>query len=139
MPVAALFMVINIIIGCYVAIRFGYGPPDWKTALNLVIRVTTLQDRLNEGRKWLDKKAPWTDRFLDRLHVPKPIIIVDIPEEEEENDELDGTSEANDKAADEQTEDFPDVPVVGGSLDDQEPSDTEPGHAESADANESSG
>ncbi|MCL2711438.1 MAG: hypothetical protein FWE95_11210 [Planctomycetaceae bacterium] len=85
-PVAALFVATNIIIGCYVAIRLGYGPPDWKTALNLVVRVTTLQDRLNASRDWLDKKAPWADKLLVRLGVPKPIIIVDAPEPEEEEE-----------------------------------------------------
>ena len=78
---------INIIIGCYVVIRLGFGPPDWKTALNLAVPVTTLQDRLNEGRDWISKKAPKIDQILDRLHVPKPIIIVDVPEEEENENE----------------------------------------------------
>jgi len=79
-------MAINVIVGCYVAIRLGYGPPDWKTALNLVVRLTTLQDRLNAGRDWLDKKAPWANKLLDRLHVPRPIVIVEVPEPEKEED-----------------------------------------------------
>ena len=96
LPAAALFMAINVIVGCYVAIRFGYGPPDWKTALNLVVRVTTLQDRLNAGRDWLDKKAPWADKFLNRLHVPRPIVIVEVPEEEEnKEDETEQNNESN--------------------------------------------
>jgi|GEM_PF-2173159 len=96
LPAAALFMAINVIVGCYVAIRFGFGPPDWKTALNLVVQVTTLQDRLNEGRDWLDKKAPWTDKFLNRLHVPRPIVIVEVPEEEEnKEDETEQNNESN--------------------------------------------
>jgi len=107
--VGTLFMVINIFIGCYVAIRLGYGPPDWKTALNLVVRLTTLQDRLNAGRDWLDKKAPWADKYLDRLHVPRPIIIVEMPEEEEIEEIADGTSEVKDEATDEQTGDFSEV------------------------------
>ena len=83
------FMVINLIIGCYVMIRLGYGPPNWQTALNLVVRLTTLQDFLNDARDWLDKKAPWADKLLTRLHVPKPIVIVDItPVEEEEVEEV---------------------------------------------------
>jgi len=77
MPVVALFMAANVIAGCYLAICLGYGPPNWQTALNLVVRVTTLQDSLNAGRDWLDKKAPWADKILNRLHVPKPIVIVD--------------------------------------------------------------
>ena len=97
-PAATLFMVINVIIGCYVAIRLGYGPPDWKAALNLVVRLTTLQDRLNAGRDWLDVKAPWANKVLDRLHVPRPIIIVDVPEEEEEETEkTDETSGLDDE------------------------------------------
>ena len=78
-PAATLFMAINVILGCYLFVRLGYGPPDWKTTLNLVVRVVVFQDRLNQGRDWLEKKAPWTDTFLDRLCVPKPIIIVEIP------------------------------------------------------------
>ena len=101
LPAVALFMAINIIIGCYVAIRLGYGPPDWKIALNLVVRVTTLQDRLNAGRDWLDQKAPWADKFLNRLHIPKPIIIVEVPEEEEISE-----------TANEQTEGATDAPAV---------------------------
>ena len=91
-PAATLFMAINVIVGCYVAIRLGYGPPDWKTALNLVVRLTTLQDRLNAGRDWLDKKAPWANKLLDRLHVPRPIVIVEVPEPEKEEEE-DGEGE----------------------------------------------
>ena len=100
MPIAALFMVINFIAGCYVMIRLGYGPPNWQTALNQVVRLTTLQDQLNRGRNWLDKKAPWADKFLNRLNVPKPIVIVDTtPEEEEEEEEPE--RKMSDEAADE--------------------------------------
>ena len=87
MFVVVLFAAINVIVGCYVTIRLGYGPPDWKTALNLVVPVTTLQDRLNAGRDYLEKKAPWADKLLVRLRVPRPIIIVVPPEEKEENNE----------------------------------------------------
>jgi len=97
-PIAILFVAINIIVGCYATIRLGYGPPDWKTALNLVVRITTLQDRLNASRDWLGNKAPWADKLLDRLRVPKPIIIVEAPEEEEETEEID---EMLDEAVDE--------------------------------------
>ena len=83
MPIVALFTVINIAVGCYLTIRLGFGPPNWQTALNLVVPVTTLQDWLNEGRAWLDMRAPWADKFLDRLHIPKPIIIVYHVDEEE--------------------------------------------------------
>jgi len=119
--VAALFMVINVIIGCYVAIRLGYGPPDWKTALNLVVRLTTLQDRLNAGRDWLDRKAPWTDKFLDYLNVPRPIIIVDVPEEEAEIKEKEveaeviGEAEETGEAATEQAQTEQTEPLSEGS------------------------
>jgi len=99
----ALFTAVNIIIGCYVAIRLGYGPPDWKTALNLVVPVTALQDSLNAGRDYLEKKAPWADRLLVRWRVPRPIIIV-VPtvekEEDEEIDENGENGEVNDEQAD---------------------------------------
>jgi hypothetical protein len=84
MPFVALFMVINITLGCYVAIRLGYGPPNWQKALNLVVRLTTLQDWLNDGRDWLEAKAPWIVKYLDRLRLPKPLIFVDITAPEEE-------------------------------------------------------
>jgi hypothetical protein len=92
---------INVIIVCYIMIRLGYGPPNWQTALNLIVPLTTLQDRLNDGRTWLDKKAPWSDKLLNRLHVPKPIMIIDtspIEEEEEEPEE-----EMLDEVVDEQS------------------------------------
>ena len=89
----ALFMVINIIVGCYVAIRLGYGPPNWQTALNQAVRLTTLQNYLNEGRDWLEKKAPWAERLLHRLHVPKPIIFVDVTVIEDEEEEEEGAEE----------------------------------------------
>ena len=95
MPFVALFMVINIILGCYVAIRLGYGPPNWQTALNLVVPLTTLQDCLNDGRAWLEKKTPKIDKLLTKLHVPKPIIFIDtriIIEKEE------GASEVSEEA-----------------------------------------
>jgi hypothetical protein len=56
MPFVALFMVINIILGCYLAIRLGYGPPNWQKALNLIIPLKTLQDWLNDGRDWIEMK-----------------------------------------------------------------------------------
>lgn len=33
----------NILLGCYAAILFGFGPPDWKTALNQVIDIPRFQ------------------------------------------------------------------------------------------------
>jgi len=98
-PIATVFVAINIIIGCYVTIRLGYGPPDWKTALNLVVRLTTLQDRLNASRDWIDKKAPWADKLLVRLRVPKPIIIVEVPEPEEKEETTDEINEIYDETA----------------------------------------
>ena len=110
MPVAALFIAVNIIIGCYIAIRLGYGPPNWQTALNQVVRLITLQDYLNVGRSWLEKKAPWADKILDRFHVPKPIIIVDTtPEEEDEEEEID--EEVNEEVSAEITSEQPEEPV----------------------------
>ena len=91
LPAAALFMAINFILACYIAIWLGYGPPNWQTALNLVVRLTTFQNYLNAGRAWIEKKAPWAEKILVRLHVPKPIIIVDTTyaEEGEEDDDED--------------------------------------------------
>jgi diguanylate cyclase (GGDEF)-like protein len=37
-------------LGCYVAIYFGFGPPDWKTALNQIIDIPRVQDYWNEFR-----------------------------------------------------------------------------------------
>jgi hypothetical protein len=120
-PVAALFVAINIIVGCYAAIRLGYGPPDWRTALNLVVRITTLQDRLNASRDWLDKKAPWADKLLDRLRVPKPIIIVDPSEEEKATDDIDEmideVVDKVDEAADETEEVVDETDKVAGEVD----------------------
>ena len=96
-PVVILFMLLNVIVGCALAIRLGYGPPDWKTALNLILPLTTLQDQLNAGRDWLERKAPWADKFLDRMQIPKPIIIVEVPETPEEEDEAEEEGEAIDE------------------------------------------
>ena len=111
MPVVALFMVINIILGCYVAIRLGYGPPNWQKALNLLIPLTTLQDGCNDGRDWLETKAPWTVKYLNRWNIPKPIIFVDVtvPEEgteqEEENvSEEESVSETDDELPSDQAD-----------------------------------
>jgi hypothetical protein len=103
--VVALFIAINIIVGCYTMIRLGFGPPDWKTALNLVFRVTTIQDQLNAGRNWLAQKAPKIDTLLTRLCVPQPIIIVQMPKRET-NDE---TGENNGNSVIEQSEEFVDA------------------------------
>jgi len=126
MPAAAIFIAINIIIGCYAMIRLGYGPPDWRTALNLIVRVTTLQDRLNEGRNRLEQKAPWADKLLDRLGVPKPIVIVEIPIIEETDEE----------AADEQSENISGV-ASEESLDTQESSVTQSSIAQESSISES--
>jgi len=119
MPFIALFMMINFIIGCYVAIRLGYGPPHWVYALNLVVRVTTFQHWLNTGRNWLEEKVPRTEKIFTRLQVPKPIIIVDVAlpeegskEEEEEIGEVkkEPTAEASETLA----EDSPEEPAPDG-------------------------
>ena len=89
MLIALLLAVFNFVLGCCLMIRLGYGPPNWQTALNLIIRLTTLQDFLNAVRDWLEQKAPWADRLFERLHVPKPIVIIDTtPEEDEEEEEV---------------------------------------------------
>jgi len=115
---AALFMVINIIVVCYITIRLGYGPPNWQTALNLVVRLTTLQNRLNSCREWIDKKAPWMDKLLYRLHVPKPIMIIDTSFDEfEESDEIPEES-ISEESTDETTEESPgvdDAPAAPGA------------------------
>ena len=116
-PLITLFVVINLIIGCYVMIRLGYGPPNWQTALNLIVRLTTLQDCLNGARDWLEQKAPWADKFLERLHVPKPIVIVDttpVEEEEEEPVEEHADEEVNNEEA--SNEEVGDVPVEDEQL-----------------------
>jgi hypothetical protein len=119
MPFVALFMVINIILGCYLAIRLGYGPPNWQKALNLIIPLTTLQDSLNDGRDWLEKKAPWTVKYLNRLHIPKPIIFVDVTapeegtEEEEENVPEEAVGETEDETGEEASADQADEPPDG--------------------------
>ena len=87
MPFVGLFVLLNVIVGCYVAIRLGYGPPNWQTALNLVVSLTSFQDGLNAWRDWIDRKAPWADKLLTRLHVPKPIMIVDTSIHDEEINE----------------------------------------------------
>jgi len=106
MPFVALFMVINIILGCYLAIRLGFGPPNWQKALNQVAPLTTLQDWLNDGRDWLEEKAPWAVKYLNRLHLPKPLIFVDVtaPEEGTEKEEEnvlveEAASETDDEAS----------------------------------------
>ena len=118
MPFVALFMVINIILGCYLAIRFGYGPPNWQKALNLVVPLTMFQDWLNDGRDWLEEKAPWLVKYLDRLHIPKPLLFVDVTapeegtEEEEENVlEEETADETNGEVPTDQTDEPPDSPA----------------------------
>jgi hypothetical protein len=78
-----MFIIVNIVLGCYAAVRYGYGPPDWRTALNLVVRLTTLQRKINTLREVIDRKCPWADRMLNRLHIPKPIVIVEIVDDDE--------------------------------------------------------
>ena len=102
-------MVVNIAVGCYAAVRLGYGPPNWQSALNLIVRLTTLQNSLNAGRDWLDKKAPWTEKYFDKLRIPKPIIIVDTTpvEEEPEAETINGewTEEQDTEKQDEESSD----------------------------------
>ena len=101
-PLALLFMGINILIGCYVAIRIGYGPPNWQTALNLVVPLTTLQNCLNDGRDRLDEKIPRADRLLNWLNVPKPIVMVDTsPEETDVSEGFEEDEDSNDLPAEE--------------------------------------
>ena len=111
-PAAILFMAINIILGCYIAIRLGYGPPNWQTALNQVVSLTTLQRYLNAGREWLERKVPKVDQFLTRLNVPKPITIIDTTqaEEGEEAEEEETGDEVPEEIVSEQTEALTDAP-----------------------------
>jgi len=108
--VGGLFMVVNLVVGCYVAIRLGYGPPNWQTALNLVVRLTAFQDCLNAVREWLENKSHWADRLLHRLHIPKPIIFIDttpiisIEEDEEHIDKE--AEETNGEPTEEQHEEI---------------------------------
>ena len=114
MPFVALFMVFNIILGCCAAIRLGYGPPNWQTALNQVVLLTTFQDSLNDGRDWLEKNAPWTEKYLNRLRIPKPIIFVDVTvalEEAEQEDENVPDEEVASEADDEASADPIDKPL----------------------------
>ena len=108
-PLVVLFMAVNIIFGCYVTIRLGYGPPNWQTALNQVVPLTTLQDYLNESRGWIEKKAPKIENLLQRWHVPKPIIFIDTTVQEEE-DEIDAEvpeEQTEEESADAPVEDVP--------------------------------
>ena len=107
MLVALVLMVINFILGWYVAIRLGYGPPNWQTALNLIIRMTTLQDYLNVSRDWIDRKAPLIDKLLNRLHVPKPIIFINTSPAEETDD----AKQTEESADSQQSEEFSDAPL----------------------------
>jgi len=97
LPIAAVFMLINCALGCYIAIRLGFGPPNWQTALNLIVPLTTLQDCLNACRDWLSEKYPKADDVFIRLRIPNPIVIVDTTpwdDEEEDEDEDKGKEEA---------------------------------------------
>ena len=120
MPVIAVFMVINIILGCYVAIRLGYGPPNWQKALNLIIPLTTLQDGINDGRDWFEARYPWAVKYLSRLNIPKPTIFIDVtaPEEGTEEDNV-PVEEAVSKTSDEIFTDQADIP--NGQADATEP------------------
>lgn len=109
MPIVTVFVVANILIGCYVAIRLGYGPPHWVTALNLVVPALELQNRLNAGRDWLEEKIPWTIKLFKRFDLPNPIIFIDISavedteseEETPETTESEETVESEDHSTDE--------------------------------------
>ena len=101
-PLVACFMAINIILGCYAAILLGYGPPNWQTALNQAVPLVTLQDYLNESRDWLVKKTPKIDELLNRLHVPQPIVFVDVTAVDEEE-------VSSDEVSVEQAEEPPDI------------------------------
>jgi len=96
-------MAINIILGCYAAIQFGFGPANWQTALNQVVPLTTFQDYLNAGLDWLEKKTPRVGELLNRLHVPKPIVFVDVTIMNEEV--------ISGEVPEEPTEEFPEVSV----------------------------
>jgi diguanylate cyclase (GGDEF)-like protein len=71
-----LFMTVNIVVGCLVAIQLGYGPPDWKIALNLVIKLTVIQKYLNQSRRWVDQKSPAVAKLLTQIHVPEVFELV---------------------------------------------------------------
>ena len=103
MPIIIVFTVVNIALGCYIAVRLGYGPPNWQSALNLIVRLTTLQNCLNAGRYWLDDKYPKAGAWLDRLRIPKPLVIVDTTPIEEEPESV--AEEEPEPVAEEPSED----------------------------------
>ncbi len=40
----SLLVLANILFGCYVVTRLGYGPPDWKTTLGMIVDIDRLQN-----------------------------------------------------------------------------------------------
>ncbi|GHT14473.1 hypothetical protein FACS1894170_11510 [Planctomycetales bacterium] len=78
MPAICLFMLTNIIAGCYLAMHFGYGPPDWKHGLNLVVKLTDLQQYLNAARQRIIAKYPAAAKIFKQLHVPEKIELVPV-------------------------------------------------------------
>jgi diguanylate cyclase (GGDEF)-like protein len=59
-----LFVTINILLGCYAAIHFGLGPPDWKTALNQVIDLPFFQDCWNDLQTRVSKWSAFRKKEL---------------------------------------------------------------------------
>ncbi|MDR3233475.1 MAG: diguanylate cyclase [Planctomycetaceae bacterium] len=94
MPVVCLVMVTNIIAGCLLAIHFGYGPPDWKLGLNLVVRLSDLQNRCNAVRKLVNERYPVSEKYFTLLHIPNQISLVPVRKKVKsaEYDEADGST-----------------------------------------------
>ena len=78
-----LLVLANILLGCYVAILHGYGPPDWKTALSLVLDIDRLQDHWEEMRS----------RLLALPFLRKKSNGIADPEEDEPETEVPEISE----------------------------------------------
>jgi diguanylate cyclase (GGDEF)-like protein len=71
-------MLTNIIAGCCLAMHFGYGPPDWKHGLNLIVKLTDLQQYINTARQRIVAKYPAAKKIFERLHIPEEIEIVPV-------------------------------------------------------------
>ncbi|MDR3182245.1 MAG: diguanylate cyclase [Planctomycetaceae bacterium] len=93
MPAVCLFMLTNILAGCFLAVHFGYGPPDWKRGLNLLVRLTVLQKKYNALRKKIVEKYPASEKAFKLLRVPEKISLVPVVQvlKSEETTEADGS------------------------------------------------
>ncbi len=74
-----LLVLANILFGCYIAVQLGYGPPDWKTTLHMLVDLRRCRDVVEKVKRRFPALGFLRLSFLE--HSPAPEKSHAVPPE----------------------------------------------------------